>query len=174
MPQHLFYNLKIGFLAILFAALAAEHFIDYEPLFDVSVKNREQPELKSMGIIDQHIMQYDYATYAHVIDDNIFSDNVIVEQLPLEEPTLEKPKLNFVPFTIQLEVRGIAITPQRKMIMVWDKQKNQSQILLESEKLYKWKVVSIEKHMVVLEHESGELYEFLVNDETLINFNTQR
>jgi len=169
MPQHLFYNLRTGFLAILFAVLIAEHFIDYEPLFEVSVKSRKQPELKSMGVIDQYIKQYDYAIYAHVIDDNIFSGNVIVEQIPLEKPTL-----NFIPFTIQLEVRGIAITPQRKMIMIWDKQKNQSQILLENEKLYEWRVASIEKHRVTLEHESGELYEFLVNEETLTNFNTQR
>jgi hypothetical protein len=169
MPLHLFYNVKSGFLALLLVALTAEYFLDYEPLFDVSMETREQPVLKSMGIIDQYIKQYNYAKYAHVIDDNIFSENVVVEQ-----KSVKKVTPIFKPFTVQLEVRGIAITPQRKMVMIWDKQKSQSEILLENEKLYEWEVVSIEKHRVTLEHELGELYEFLVNDETLTNFNMQR
>lgn len=176
MPRHLFYNMKIGLLIILFSALAAEHYMDYEFLFDVSVGNREQPVLKSMGSIDQYIKQYNYAKYAHVIDDNIFSENVEVDlkTVEVDQKTVEKkpPDIvptDFKPFSIQLEIRGIAITPQRKMVMIWDKQKNQSEILLEKEKLYKWKVVSIEKDLVILEYESGELYEFIVNDETLTN-----
>lgn len=170
MPRHLFYNMKIGLLIILFSALTAEHYIDYESLFDVSVQNREQPVLKSMGKIDQYIKQYNYAKYAHVIDDNIFSKNVEVELKTVEKKPPDIVPTDFKPFSIQLEIRGIAITPQRKMVMIWDKQKNQSEILLEKEKLYRWKVVSIEKDLVILEYESGELYEFIVNDETLTNF----
>jgi len=168
MPLHLFYNMKSGFLTILLVAFTAVYFLDYEPLFDVSMEVREQPALKSMGIIDQYIKQYNYAKYAHVIDDNIFSDNAVVE---LKPKPVEKIIPSTKPYTIQLEVKGVAITPKRKLVMIWDKQKNESQILLEKDKLYEWAVVSIEKHMVILEHESGELYEYIVNDETLTNFN---
>jgi len=171
MPLHLFYNVKSGFLALLLVALTAEYYLDYEPLFDVSMETREQPVLKSMGIIDQYIKQYNYAKYAHVIDDNIFSDKADVE---LKPKPVEKIIPSTKPYTIQLEVKGVAITPKRKLVMIWDKQKNESQILLEKDKLYEWVVVSIEKHMVILEHESGELYEYIVNDETLTNFNMQR
>ena len=169
MPQHLLYNAKIGLMAILVVGLAAEHFVNYEPLFKVSVASPQQPVLKSMGIIDQYIKQYNYTKYQHVVDDNIFSEKVVVMQKPVEKATI-----NVKPFTVQLEIKGIAITPERKLVMIWDKQRKETQILLEDEELYQWKVVSIEKHIVILEHESGELYEFLINDETLTNFNEQR
>jgi len=169
MPQHLFYSAKIGLLALLFATLIAEHFMDYSSLFDVSVESRKQPELKSTGIIGQYIKQYDYAKYQHVIDNNIFSQNVIAKQKPVEIVT---PIIK--PFTIQLEIKGIAMMPGRKMVMVWDRQRNESQLLLEKEEWYEWKVVSIKKHMVTLEHETGGMYDFFINEEALTTLNMQR
>ena len=108
-----------------------------------------------------------------MIDDSVFAVNFVIKAEPVsaEKPP---PPSKIKPFTANLEVTGIAITPERKLVMIWDKQRNEAQILLEKEELYQWKVVSIEKHMVILEHESGELYEFLINSETLTNFNMQR
>ena len=165
MQQPLFYNVKIGILTLLLAALAAEHYISYDPLFDVPERRHEQSLTNKIGMIDQHLKRYNFAKYQHVISDNIFSEKIVIEQQPVPQI-----KLTIKPFTVQLEVRGIAITPQRKMVMLWDKQNKETQVLLEKEKIYRWTVVSIEKQMVILEHESGKRYEFQVNEENLMNF----
>lgn len=165
MQQPLFYNVKIGILALLLAALAAEHYMSYDPLFDTPARRHEQSLPNNIGMIDRHLKGYSFAKYQHVIADNIFSEKIVVEQQPVPQV-----KLAIKPFTVQLEVRGIAITPQRKMVMLWDKQNKETQVLLEKEKIYRWTVVSIEKQMVILEHESGKRYEFQVNEETLMNF----
>jgi hypothetical protein len=164
MQQPLFYNVKIGILTLLLAALAAEHYMNYDPLFDTPARRHEQSVPNNIGMIDQHLKRYNYAKYQHVIADNIFSEKIVVEQQPAPQV-----KLAIRPFTVQLEVRGIVITPESKMVMLWDKQKKESQVLLEKEEIYRWKVVSIEKQMVILEHESGKRYEFQVNEETLMN-----
>jgi len=165
MQQPLFYNVKIGILALLLAALAAEHYMSYDPLFDAPARRHEQSLPNNIGMIDQHLKRYSFAKYQHVIADNIFSEKIVVEQQPVPQV-----KLAIKPFTVQLEVRGIAITPQRKMVMLWDKQNKETRVLLEKEKIYRWTVVNIEKQMVILEHESGKRYEFQVNEETLMNF----
>lgn len=164
MQLPLFYNVKIGILALLLAVLAAEHYMSYDPLFDAPAGRREQSVPNNIGVIDQHLKRYNFAKYQHVIADNIFSEKIVVEQKPVLQV-----KLAIKPFTVQLEVRGIAITPGRKMVMLWDKQKKETQVLLEKEEIYRWKVVSIEKQIVILEHESGKRYEFRVNEETLMN-----
>jgi hypothetical protein len=164
MQQHLFYNVKIGILALLVAVLAAEHYMSYDPLFEAPARHREQSVPNNIAMINQHLKPYNYAKYQHVIADNIFSEKIVVEQQPVPQI-----KLAIKPFTVQLEVRGIVITPERKMVMLWDKQKKESHVLLEKEEIYRWKVVSIEKQMVILEHESGKRYEFQVNEETLMN-----
>lgn len=164
MQQPLFYNVKIGILTLLLAALAAEHYISYDPLFDAPAKRHQQSLPNNIGMIDQHLKRYNFAKYQHVISDNIFSEKIVIEQQPVPQI-----KLTIKPFTVQLEVRGIAITPQRKMVMLWDKQNKETQVLLEKEEIYRWTVVSIEKQMVILEHESGKRYEFQVNEENLMN-----
>jgi hypothetical protein len=164
MQQPLFYNVKIGILTLLVTALAAEHYLSYDSLFDVPAGRREQSVPNNIAMIDQHLKRYSYAKYQHVIADNIFSEKIVVEPQPVPQV-----KLAIKPFTVQLEVRGIAITPERKMVVIWDKQKKASQVLLEKEEIYRWKVVSIEKQMVIMEHESGRRYEFQVNEETLMN-----
>lgn len=183
MPQLSSYNLKMLLIAVLFAALAAVHVADFGSLVETPLPQHQATTRLTTASMDevvaQSIKQYDYAQYRNVIDDSIFAVNIVIKEVPgkivnagpLEKsPSLLKTK----PFTANLEVTGIAITPERKLVMIWDKQRNEAQILLEKEELYQWKVVSIEKHIVILEHESGELYEFLINDETLTNFNEQR
>lgn len=177
------YNLKILLIAVLFAALAAVHVADFGSLVETPLSQHQATTRLTTASVDevvaQSIKQYDYSRYRNVIDDSVFAVNIVIKEVPgkivktepVENPLLP-PKIK--PFTANLEVTGIAITPERKLVMIWDKQRNEAQILLEKEELYQWKVVSIEKHMVILEHESGELYEFLINDETLTNFNRQR
>jgi len=165
MQRLLFYNLKIGILTLLLAALAVEHYMSYDPLFDAPARRHQQSLPNNIGMIDQHLKRYNFAKYQHVITDNIFSEKIVVEQQPVLQV-----KLVIKPFTVQFEVRGIAITPQRKMVMLWDKKKKETQVLLEKEEIYRWTVVSIEKQMVILEHESGKRYEFQVNEENLMNF----
>ena len=185
MPQLSSYNLKMLLIAVLFAALAAVHVADFGSLVETPLPQHQASTRLTTASVDevvaQSIKQYDYARYRNVIDDSIFAVNIVIKEKPVKivkaEPVpAEKPPppSKIKPFTANLEVTGIAITPERKLVMIWDKQRNEAQILLEKEELYQWKVVSIEKHMVILEHESGELYEFLINDETLTNFKMQR
>jgi len=164
MQQPLLYNIKIGILTLLVAALAAEHYLNYDLLFAAPARRHEQSVSNNIDMIDQYLKRYNFAKYQHVIDDNIFSEKIVVEQQPAPQV-----KLAIRPFTVQLEVRGIAITPERKMVMLWDKRNKETQVLLEKEEIYRWKVVSIEKQMVILEHESGKRYEFQVNEETQMN-----
>ena len=172
MQQPLFYNLKIGILTLLLAALAAEHYMSYDPLFDAPARRHEQSAPNNIVMIDQHLKRYNFAKYQHVIADNIFSEKIVVKQQPVlvEQQPVPQIKLTIKPFTVQLEVKGIAITPQRKMVMLWDKRKKETQVLLEKDQIYRWTVVSIEKQIVILEHESGKRYEFQVNEENLMNF----
>jgi len=180
MPRLSSYNLKFLLIAVLFAALAAVHVADFGSLVETPLPQRQVTTRLTTASVDevvaQFIGQYDYARYRNVIDDNVFAVNIVIKEKPVKtvkaEPVpAEKSPLKIKPFTANLEVTGIAITPERKLVMIWDKQRNEAQILLEKEELYQWKVVSIEKQMVILEHESGELYEFFINNETLTNFN---
>ena len=139
--------------------------MSYDPLFDAPARRHEQSVPNNIGMIDQYLKRYNFAKYQHVIADNIFSEKIVIEQQPVPQI-----KLTIKPFTVQLEVKGIAITPQRKMVMLWDKRKKETQVLLEKEEIYRWTVVSIEKQIVILEHESGKRYEFQVNEENLMNF----
>jgi hypothetical protein len=72
-------------------------------------------------------------------------------------------------FTANLEVTGIAITPERKLVMVWDKNRKETHVLAERERIQRWRVVSIDKQRVVLRHPLGGRYEFIVNEETLVD-----
>ena len=149
-------------MAFLIAILAVEHMVDYRLLLEKPIERREQPAEKSIGSIDQYIKQYGFSRYRNVIDDNIFAVNVIIEDQPVEEQAIPVSR----PFTMQLAITGIAITPERKIVMVWDKGKNESQVLLLGESLYQWQVISIDRKKVVLENESGDRYEFELNAET--------
>jgi len=170
-------------VVLLLLGLAAAHVADYGNLVEPPLPQHQASTRLTTASVDevvaQFIRQYDYARYRNVIDDSVFAVNIVIKEKQVKtvkaEPVpAEKPPSKIKPFTANLEVTGIAITPERKLVMIWDKQRNEAQILLEKEELYQWKVVSIEKHMVILEHESGELYEFLINSETLTNFNMQR
>ena len=169
MPRRSFCNMKMVLIILLLAGLVAENMIDYGALFDVSMKKKQeqQPVPKSIGLIDQYLKRYNFGKYRNVIDDNIFAVNVIVESQPVEK----KEASVTIPFTMQLAITGIAITPERKMVMVWDKNINESQVLLLGESLYEWQVISVDRIKVVMENESGDRYEFELNDEPVTNSN---
>ena len=174
------YSIRLGLVVLLLLGLATAHVADYGNLVEPPTQQRKElTRTTADQAIEQYIKGYAFETYRNVFENSNFAVNpppkpvkiVKAEPVPAGEPP---PPSKIKPFSANLEVTGIAITPERKLVMIWDKQRNEAQILLEKEELYQWKVVSIEKHMVILEHESGELYEFLINSETLTNFNMQR
>jgi type II secretory pathway component PulC len=178
MPLHLFYNPRIWTVAFLLTAIAVVHVADYGAMIDVPPAPRKSPTKLSVAqtgeVIDQYLGQYAFETYRNVIDDSMFAVNAVKKE-PIKitrSVTVKKPPApsKIKPFTVNLEVTGIAITPERKLVMIWDKGKQESQVLREHEKLYKWKVVSIDKQRVILRHERGGRYEFIVNEDTLAEF----
>jgi len=180
MPRLSPYNARLLLIAALLAALAAVHFADYGTLVEIPFVARAAPAKITPATVDevveQSIVRYQYARYSNVIDDSIFAVNLVIEEKPPEvvqpEPEPVKPPPpapKIAPFTANLEVTGIAITPERKLVMVWDKDKKETHVLREREKLYRWKVVSIDSERVILRHERGGRYEFIVNEDTLVN-----
>jgi len=178
MPPHLFYNPRIWTVAFLLTAIAVVHVVDYGAMIDVPPTPRKSPTKLSVAqageVTDQYLGQYVFETYRNVIDDSMFAVNAVKKE-PIKitrSVTVKKspPPPKIKPFTLNLEVTGIAITPERKLVMIWDKGKQESHVLREHEKLYKWKVVSIDKQRVILRHERGGRYEFIVNEGTLVEF----
>ena len=55
--------------------------------------------------------------------------------------------------------------------MVWDKNAEVTHVLAENERIQRWRVVSIDSRRVILRHPRGGRYEFIVNDDTLVEFN---
>ena len=78
-------------------------------------------------------------------------------------------RTHFVEGGENLEVTGIAITPERKLVMVWDKNDEVTHVLGENERIQRWRVVSIDSQRVILRHPRGGRYEFIVNEDTLID-----
>ena len=91
----------------------------------------------------------------------------IVRPEPPPPPPPPPPKPQ--PFTANLEVTGIAITPERKLVMVWDKNDEVTHVLAENERIRRWRVVSIDSQRVILRHPRGGRYEFIVNEDTLVD-----
>lgn len=167
MQQHSYYSMKILIILLLLAGLVVEYMVDYAALLEVPTNKKEPlPVPKVIGLVDQHLKLYDFGQYRNVVEDNIFAVNVVISQ-PVEKPVIPVT----IPFTMQLSITGIAITPERKMVMVWDKKKKESQVLHQGESLYEWQVISIDKKEVVLENESGDRYEFELNVESSASFN---
>ena len=181
MPRLIFYNAKYWLAAGLVAGLVAVHFIDYGSMLDAQIAPRIPPTPISSATVDeavaQRVMRYDFAKYQNLVDDSIFTVNLVVKKEPVEikEPApipLKKstPPPKVKPFITQLEITGIALTPERKLVMIWDKNNQQYHVLQEQEKLLKWKVVKIDEDRVILKHEHGKRYEFVVNKDILANF----
>ena len=160
-------------------ALGAAHFGDYGKLSGTPSQPRGKPAGVTIATLDQAIDQYiegyAYDAYRNVFERSNFAVNPppqpepvkVVEPSPLPPPPPPKPKPR--PFKANLEVTGIVITPESKLVMVWDKTRKETQVLGESERLYRWKVVSIDSERVVLRHDLGGRYEFVVNEDTLID-----
>ena len=181
MPRLSPYSARVLSIAPLLAALAAVHFADYGALLEIPFVARQAPAKITDATVDevvgQSLLRYQYARYSNVIDDSIFAVNLVLKKEPVKivepepvavEPPPPVPMIK--PFTANLEVTGIAITPERKLVMVWDKVKKETHVLGEREKLYRWKVVNINSERVILRHERGGRYEFIVNEDTLANF----
>lgn len=183
MPQRLFSEPRAWIIALLLAALAVVQSMDYEALFAATPKARNEVSAVTPASVDEMVSQalqtYDIETYRNVVDDNLFAVNAVkaepvavVKPEPKPEPPPPPPPKPKPPvFTANLEVTGIAITPERKLVMVWDKSRKQTHVLTERETIHRWRVVSIDKQRVVLRHPLGGRYEFVVNEETLTNFN---
>lgn len=180
MPRLSSYSVKMLLIAALIAALASVQLADYSALVDTSLAPRKASAAITTATVDEFVEQftdrYQYTNYSNVVEDSIFAVNVVIKKEPVKvvEPEPEPvkpppPAPKIKPFTANLEVTGIAITPQRKLVMVWDKEKKQTHVLREREKLYRWKVVSIDRERVILRHERGGRYEFIVNEDTLNN-----
>ena len=167
-------------IAVLLAALAAVYDADFGSLVETLLPQGQATTRLTTASVDevvaQSLGQYDYARYRNVIDDSIFAVNNVIKEEPVKivkaepeppPPPPPPPSPKIKPFTANLEVTGIAITPERKLVMVWDKEKMETHVLREREKLYQWKVVRIDSERVVLRHERGGRYEFIVNEDTL-------
>lgn len=179
MPPRLFYNPRIWLIAALLAALAGIHHADFGSLVDVPLSKRKQSGEVSYASIDrlveQVVQHYAFDTYRNTVSDSIFAVNAVKPPDPVEvieakpeppPPPPPEPKLN--PFAANLEVTGIAITPEHKLVMVWDKVEKETHLLREHETLYRWKVVSIDSQQVVLRHALGGRYVFIVNEDTAV------
>ena len=157
------YKLKLLLALMLLCILAVEQGFDYRARFEVSPK-RTPPAPVAVASIDETLGQYDFERYRNVIDDNIFAVNVIIEEKP-PEPKVQATKPKAKPFEQQLAITGIAITPERRIVMLWDKVRNESQVLLLGESLYQWEVVKVERKKVVLQSDSGERYEYELKED---------
>ena len=166
---------------LLLAALAAAHLADYGKLVEPQAQHRNRPTgITIMTVdeaVDQYVKGYAYDAYRNAFEQSNFAVNPppppppkpepvkVVEPPPAPPPPKPKPR----PFTTNLEVTGIAITPERKLVMVWDKNREVTHVLGESERIQRWRVVSIDSQRVILRHPLGGRYEFIVNEDTLID-----
>lgn len=162
MSLRLFYNPSSIVVAILLSAIIAVYFVDYKVFFDVNaVEAKNMQDLKAMGVVDKFFAKYSHSKYVNVVNNNIFAENVTT---PKE--TNEKVVLKTDTTTLQLEIRGVVTTPEGKMVLVWDKEKNESHVLSENDTLKKWKIIDVSAQKVILGNEAGDLYEVFINKET--------
>ncbi len=178
MPLLSSYNARLGLALLLLAALAAAHLADYGKLVERQTQKRSDPARTTATTIDeavaQYIKGYGYDAYRNVFEQSNFAVNPPPpppkpKPVKVVEPPPPPPKPKPKPFTANLEVTGIAITPERKLVMVWDKNREVTHVLGESERVERWRVVSIDSQRVILRHPLGGRYEFIVNEDTLID-----
>lgn len=179
MPPLSSYSIRLGLAVLLLIGLAAAQFTDYGSLVESQAKRPREPVQITRNTVDdavdQYVKGYVFDAYRNVFEQSNFEVNppppppppppkpVIVVKPPPPPPP--KPK----PFTANLEVTGIAITPERKLVMVWDKNREVTHVLTESESVGRWRVVSINSQRVILRHPLGGRYTFIVNEDTLID-----
>ncbi len=183
MPPLSSYSIRLVFALLLLLGLAAAHVADYGQLVEARAQSRKEATPITRATVDESVEQYmrGYAfdTYRNVFEKSNFAVNppppppkpkpvkiVQPEPPPPPPPPPPKPK----PFTANLEVTGIAITPERKLVMVWDKNQEVTHVLGENERIQRWRVVSIDSQRVILRHPRGGRYEFIVNDDTKVEF----
>jgi outer membrane biosynthesis protein TonB len=128
MPPLLSYSIRLGLAALLLLGLAAAHVADYARLIEPPAKKSAEPTRITRATvdeaIDQYIKGYTFDAYRNVFERSNFEVNppppppkpkpvkiVKPEPPPPPPPPPPKPK----PFTANLEVTGIAITPERKL-----------------------------------------------------------
>jgi outer membrane biosynthesis protein TonB len=182
MPPLSSYSIRLGLALVLLLGLAAAQVADYSKLAEPPSQQRKELTQITRATVDQAIEQYikgyPLETYSNVYQKSNFAVNPpppppkpkpvkIVKPEPPPPPPPPPPKPQ--PFTANLEVTGIAITPERKLIMVWDKNAEVTHVLGENERIQRWRVVSIDSRRAILRHPRGGRYEFIVNDDTLID-----
>ena len=181
MPTLSSYSIRLGLAVLLLLGLATAHVTDYGSLVESQAKRHREPVQITRNTVDdavdQYVKGYVFDAYRNVFERSNFEINppppppkpkpvkiVKPEPPPPPPPPPPKPK----PFTANLEVTGIAITPERKLVMVWDKNREVTHVLSESETVGRWRVVSIDKQRVILRHPLGGRYKFIVNEDILI------
>jgi outer membrane biosynthesis protein TonB len=181
MQPHLFSSLRFWLALVLLTALASIHVADFSALVDTPPEQRHDLPAVTPATVDQAVEEalrrYAYDQYRNIVDASLFAINpvkpekvVVIEPPPPPPPAPPPPpKPKPKPFTANLEVTGIAITPERKLVMVWDKNKQETHVLAERERIQRWRVVSIDRQRVILRHPLGGRYEFIVNEDTLVD-----
>ena len=182
MPLLSSYSIRLGLAVLLLLGLAAAHVADYGKLVEVPAKQTREPSQITRATvdaaIDQYVRGYVFDAYRNVFERSNFAVNPpppppkpkpvkIVRPEPPPPPPPPPPKPQ--PFTANLEVTGIAITPERKLVMVWDKNDAVTHVLGENERIRRWRVISIDSQRVILRHPRGGRYEFIVNEDTLVD-----
>lgn len=160
MPLHSSYKIKIALIAVLSLLLALEITVNFDSMFHTEVSKPSNTSANTMAQFDQFDKTIAYTEFANVIDDNIFVVDEIIQVTEVKKPVTQSR-----PFTMQLEITGIVITPERKLVMVWDKQKQQAHVLQQDETLDQWTVDSIDKNRVSLTSETNGSFEFILNKE---------
>jgi hypothetical protein len=167
MPPLSSYSIRLGLALLLLLGLAAAQVVDYGKLVETRARSHNEPARITVATvdeaIDQYIKGYGYDAYRNVFEQSNFAVNppppkpepvkVVEPPPPPPPPPPPKPK----PFTANLEVTGIAITPERKLVMVWDKNREVTHVLGESERVQRWRVVSIDSQRVILHHPEDTL-----------------
>lgn len=164
MQPHTSYKVKVGLVALLLLLLITEVVIDPDNLFKINVSRPAQPDLSLIDRANQILQPSSYSQYANAVTNNIFHVDEVQPVAEVQEPVeIKQPAVQ--PFAMNLEITGIVITPGNEMVMIWDKQKRESHVLLKNEKLNQWQIDYIDKDKVELVHDTGKRYEFILNEE---------
>lgn len=163
MLWHLFNNIRVVLLLVLTTAISFVHLTDYGVLFNVVPSTIDDQALpKSMGVIDHYLQQYSYSKYKNIVDDNIFTGATN----PGEARAMTVVT-HIDHDAMQLEIRGLAETPEGNLVLVWDKEARTSHVLMQNDSINHWQILTVDTQKVVLMNEAGELHEVILNEELL-------
>lgn len=157
MLQHISRNSKYIAPSLLVLLLVTEAVVDYEGILSAVNRKQEETVYRSSGIVDKLFGHTVYARYENIVKENIF----VAESKRRNEDAavaVKTDKSAKVP-----EIRGITITPDEKIILMWSTVQNKSIVVREGESVDNWTVISINKDVVTVRNASGAEYAVLVN-----------